>query len=195
MQNRFHCRGRGRAPKQSPDLLRVSWGRQHPSIEDVAGGWEAAGGGELVEEEPPSPPVSGLKGQRKIFFHDRRRRAQEKFPPENRTENLWAGSHIGRGGGGGAKVNAVWTLNVLTTTTRRRWSNRNGGVQTAAWRTFRRRSTLHRAVKNNRVTVQGPVKKPQMDLFDRSERWGRARSDEGTCSCAPEVPVPKGREG
>ena len=46
--------------------------------------------------------------------------------------------------------------------------SRNGGVKTAAWRTFRGRSTLHRAVKNKRVTVQGPVKKPPMD--DMSHR-------------------------
>ena len=59
-------------------------------------------------------------------------------------------------------MNAVWIRNVLTTTTRSRWSNRNGGVKTAAWRTFRRRSTPHSAVKNKRVTVQGPVKKPPM---------------------------------
>ena len=59
----------------------------------------------------------------------------------------------------------MWILEVLTTTTRRRWRNRNGGVKTAAWRTFRRRSTLHHAVKNKRVTVQGPVKKPQMDYM------------------------------
>ena len=59
----------------------------------------------------------------------------------------------------------MWILNALTTPTRRRWRNRNGGVKTAAWRTFRRRSTLHRAVKNERATVQGPVKKPPMDYM------------------------------
>ena len=37
------------------------------------------------------------------------------------------------------------------------------GLKTAAWRTFRTRSTLPHAVKNTRMTVQGPVKKPQMD--------------------------------
>ena len=58
--------------------------------------------------------------------------------------------------GGGAKVNAVWIRRVLTSATRRQWRNRNGGVKTAAWRTFRRRSTLHRAVKNKRVTVRAP---------------------------------------
>ena len=36
-------------------------------------------------------------------------------------------------------------------------------VKTAAWWTFRRRSTLHHAVK--RVTVQGPVTKPKMDYM------------------------------
>ena len=45
-------------------------------------------------------------------------------------------SHRGRGQG-----SAVWTLNALTTPTRRRWRNGNGGVKTAAWRTCRRRST------------------------------------------------------
>ena len=45
------------------------------------------------------------------------------------------------------------------------WRNRNGGVKTAAWRTFRRTSTLHHAVKKERVTVQGPGKKPQMDYM------------------------------
>ena len=45
------------------------------------------------------------------------------------------------------------------------WRNRNGGVKTAAWQTFRRRSTLHHAVKNKRITVQGPVKKPQTDYM------------------------------
>ena len=54
------------------------------------------------------------------------------------------------------------------TTTRRRWTNRNVGVKTAAWQTFSRRSTLHHAVKNKRVTVQGPVKKPQMDYMSHS---------------------------
>ena len=62
-------------------------------------------------------------------------------------------------------MNAVRVLNVLTATTRRRWRNRNGGVKTVAWRTFGRRSTLPHAVKNKRVTVQGPVKRPQMDYF------------------------------
>ena len=60
-------------------------------------------------------------------------------------------------------VHAGWILNALTTTTRRRCRIRNGGVKTAAWRTFRRRSTLHHAVKNKLGTVQGPVKKPPMD--------------------------------
>ena len=64
--------------------------------------------------------------------------------------------------GGSAKGNDVWIFHVLTTATRRRWTNRNGGVKTAAWRTFGRRSTRHRAVKNERVIVQGPVKKPPM---------------------------------
>ena len=48
-----------------------------------------------------------------------------------------------------------------------------GGGKTAAWRTFRRRWTLHHAVKNKRVTVQGSVKKPQMD--DMSHRGGRVQ--------------------
>ena len=49
-----------------------------------------------------------------------------------------------------------------------RCTNTNGGVKTAAWRTFGRRWTLHRAVKNERVTAQGPGKKPPMDcMFHR----------------------------
>ena len=64
----------------------------------------------------------------------------------------------------------MWIPNVLTATTRRRWRNRDGGVKTTDWRTFRSRSTLHHAVKNNRVTVQGPIKKPQMDYM--SQRGG-----------------------
>ena len=40
-----------------------------------------------------------------------------------------------------------------------------GGVKTAAWRAFRRRSALHRAAKSKRVTAQGPVKKPPMDYM------------------------------
>ena len=59
----------------------------------------------------------------------------------------------------------MWVFNVLTTTTRCRWRTINCGVKTAAWRTFRRRSTLHHAVKNERVTAQGPVTKPQMDCM------------------------------
>ena len=49
------------------------------------------------------------------------------------------------------------------------------GVKTAAWRTFRRRSALHRAVKDERVTVQGPVQKPQLDCTSRGGggvSWG-----------------------
>ena len=42
------------------------------------------------------------------------------------------------------------------------WRNRNGGVKTAAWRTFRRRSA---SCGEQRVTVQGPVKKSQMDYL------------------------------
>ena len=38
--------------------------------------------------------------------------------------------------GGRTKVNAVWILHVLTTTTGCRWRIRNGGVKTAAWRAF-----------------------------------------------------------
>ena len=49
--------------------------------------------------------VSGLKGQRQnssINVEDiLRPRAKENVSPENRTENLWAGSRIGRGGGKG----------------------------------------------------------------------------------------------
>ena len=48
------------------------------------------------------------------------------------------------------------------------WRNRNGGVKTAAWRTFmrrRRRPTLHHAVKDKRVIVLGPVKQPEMDFM------------------------------
>ena len=48
--------------------------------------------------------------------------------------------------------------------------DRNGGVKTAAGRTFRRRSAEHHAVKNKRVTAQGPIKKPQMDYM--SHRGG-----------------------
>ena len=66
--------------------------------------------------------------------------------------------YIPPGGGGGV-------LDVLTTTTHRRWRNRNDGVKTAAWRTFRRRSTLHHAGKNKWMTVQGSVKKPQVDYY------------------------------
>ena len=62
-------------------------------------------------------------------------------------------------------------------TSRRGWRNRNGGVKTAAWRTFRRRSTLHYAVKSKRVTVQGPVKKPPMDYM--SHRGGGVPLGEG----------------
>ena len=98
-----------------------------------------------------------------------------------------SGAGVSEGGGGGACISgtatgglqcgchttgrglsegeAVRILNVLATTTGRRWSNRNGGVKTAAWRTFRRRSTLRHAVKSRRVTVQGPVKKPQTDYM------------------------------
>ena len=79
------------------------------------------------------------------------------FLPRGNFFGVWvSGWVLGRVGG----PQEVWT-----TTTRRRWRNRNGGVKTAAWRTFRRRSALHRAVKNKRVTVQGPVKKPQMDYM------------------------------
>ena len=79
---------------------------------------------------------------------------------------------------------AVWILNVLTTTTRRRWGNRNGAVKTAAWRTFRR-SALHHAVKNKRVTVQGPVKKPPMDYMSHRgvapDFFVRENFDAGLC--------------
>ena len=54
----------------------------------------------------------------------------------------------------------------------RRWRNRNGGVKTAGWWTLRRRSTLHHAVKDERVTVQGPVKKPQMDCMSHRGEEG-----------------------
>ena len=37
-----------------------------------------------------------------------------------------------------------------------------GGVKTAAWRAFRRRSALHRAVKNKWVTFRAP---------QRNHRW------------------------
>ena len=66
----------------------------------------------------------------------------------------------------------MWILNVLTTTTSCRWRNRNGGVKTAGWWTLRRRSTLHHAVKDERVTVQGPVKKPQMDCMSNRGEEG-----------------------
>ena len=39
------------------------------------------------------------------------------------------------------------------------------GSKTAAWLTLRKRSTLHHAVKNKWVTVQDPVRKPQMDYM------------------------------
>ena len=52
--------------------------------------------------------VSGLKGQRKFSLINAeeilRPKAKEAYSPENRTENLWAGSRIGArvvGGGGG----------------------------------------------------------------------------------------------
>ena len=101
------------------------------------------------------------------------------------------------GGGGGdwgpaarvphhrAKLNAVWIFNVLTTATRRRWRKRNGGVKTAAWRTFGRRSTLHHAVKNKRVTVQGPVKKQQPDGM--SHRGGGGVAEAKTKVCVPKM--------
>ena len=48
-----------------------------------------------------------------------------------------------------------------------------------------RRSTLHRAVKNKRVTVQGPVKKPQMDSMSHRGGGGRdaLEGGEGTPLC------------
>ena len=52
----------------------------------------------------------------------------------------------------------------------------------AAWRTFRRRSTLRHAVKNKRVTVQGPAKKPPMDFM--SHRGG----DSAGCRMYPSPP-------
>ena len=81
------------------------------------------------------------------------------FPP------LWEGTGLTKGGrlhggGGGA------------------WRNRNGGVKTAAWRTFmrrRRRPTLHHAVKDKRVTVLGPVKQPEMDFM--SHRGGQSTNN------------------
>ena len=78
-------------------------------------------------------------------------------------------------------------LNVLTTTTRRRWRNGNGGVKAAAWRTFGAR---HHAVKNKRVTVQGPVKKPPMDYM--SHRGGTCVRTAALNQCiAPPVPQRK----
>ena len=69
------------------------------------------GGGFLVGEEgggslknPPPPMVSGLKGQGNSFTNAQenlRPKAEEKFSPGNGTENLWAASRIGRGGGNG----------------------------------------------------------------------------------------------
>ena len=67
-------------------------------------------------------------------------------------------------------------FDVLTTTTRRRWRNRDGGVKAAAWRTFRRRSALRRAVKNKWVTVQGPVKKIT-DGLDVTQGLGKGLRD------------------
>ena len=86
----------------------------------------------------------------------------------------------GTGGGGGG-------FNVLTTPTRRRWRNRNGGAKTAAWRPFRRRSTLHRAVKNKRVTAQGPVKKPQLHVAQGGGGGCSKSSSEVAVSCKGEV--------
>ena len=58
------------------------------------------------------------------------------------------------------------------------WRNRHGGVKAAAWQTFRRRWTLRHAVKNKRVTVQDPVKKPQMDYMSH-RGGGGARGGRG----------------
>ena len=44
---------------------------------------------------------------------------------------------------------------------------------------FRRRSTLHHAVKNKRVTVQDPVKKPQMGYMSQGGRGGGAGKTSG----------------
>ena len=70
------------------------------------------------------------------------------------------------------------------------------GFKTAAWRTFMRRSTLRYAVKNKRVTVQGPVKKPPMDYMSHRgrglcKRGGFRRGGEGgsttVFACTDEV--------
>ena len=53
---------------------------------------------------------------------------------------------------------------------------------------FRRRSTLHHAMKNKRVTVQGPVKKPQMDYMShRGPCGGGSRAGvPGTLTYTPQ---------
>ena len=104
---------------------------------------------------------------------------KELIPPSSR--HTCTGGGGGRGAlaarvphhrsGGPTKGNTVWILNALTTTARRQWRHRNGGVKTAAWRTFRRRSALHRALEDKRVTVQGPVKKPPMGYMSRGGIW------------------------
>ena len=59
-------------------------------------------------------------------------------------------------------------------------------VKTAAWRTFRGRLTLHQPVKNKRVTVQGPVTKPQMDYM--SHRGGGASGRGAGSGASTKVP-------
>ena len=60
------------------------------------------------KKNPHPHIVSGVKGQRKISLTNAkeilRPRANENFSPENRTENLWAGSCIGAEEGRGERV-------------------------------------------------------------------------------------------
>ena len=77
--------------------------------EGGGGGWGGGGrGGGVVQEETPPPPMASvLEGRRNISSKKKkprqptelRPRAKENVSPENPTENPWAGSCIGRGGG------------------------------------------------------------------------------------------------
>ena len=66
-------------------------------------------------------------------------------------------------------MRAAWICNVWTTTTRRRWRHRDCGVKTAAWRTFAPHATKSR---EERVTVQGPVKAPAQDIMSQEGAVG-----------------------
>ena len=93
-----------------------------------------------------------------------RKRHQQEHRPQRPTESSNPTQH--------AKGRAGDCPGPRNETTTRRNVTQGGAVKTAAWRTFRRRSTLHHAVKNKRVTVQGSVTKPQMDYM--SHRGGGA---------------------